>query len=114
MITYMLAIVIPVILFAMGLFSEPVENAGWASGATYVGFQVYSVHAAVSAGEEKLGGTIAALPVKARDVFNARRFAMYLNQFLSTGIAMGIVLPTGKQPYGLPSRPRPCCSRSRW
>ncbi len=99
MITYMLAIVMPVILFAMGLFSEPVENVGWASGATYIGFQVYSVHAAVSAGEEKLGGTIAALPVKARDVFNARRFAMYLNQIISTGIAMGIVLLLASDPW---------------
>ncbi len=99
MITYMLAVAMPVMMFAMGMLSEPVENAGWASGVVYLGFQVYTVHAAISAGEEKLGGTIAALPVKARDVFNARRFAMYINQCLSTGIAMGIVLFLARNPW---------------
>ncbi|MBN2152495.1 MAG: hypothetical protein JW839_13670 [Candidatus Lokiarchaeota archaeon] len=99
LITFMLAVAMPVVFFVMSMASEPIENAGWASGVMYLGFQVYMVHAAVSAGEDKLGGTIAALPVRPSDVFNARRFAMYLNQFLSTGISMGIVLFLASDPW---------------
>nr|MDO8115321.1 hypothetical protein [Candidatus Sigynarchaeota archaeon] len=98
LLNFVIGIMMPMIIFVMGLSSGDITDAGWASGIVYIGFQVHMVHNAISGGEEKVGSVLTSMPVKTWDVYNARRITMYLNQGISTAICMVLVLCLARDP----------------
>ena len=96
---YLIALALPLMLFIMPIFTEyGLTGENWGGGVIYLGFQVYMVHAAISGGEEKLGGVFTSLPLNMYDIFNARRFFMYLNQLATTVIIMIITVLLAPNP----------------